>query len=354
MKKMKNISQDDASRSTVERAIESMKKSLTIRQLILCLSVLSAIPAQAETHWVSATLDNDFFVNEDNGYTNGIYVSLYDVYDDVIALPKPDAWVMPLAWSLSHENIGQAVNVYSFGQSLTTPSDLTLSNPPKDSLPYSGLISFTNTYVVVSPNYADKVSTTLGIVGPIALGKQTQKTIHKIISAQEPMGWDTQLENELVFQFSRGRTWRSWVSESNNMDVLTGIEGGLGTLKSEVGAGFMLRYGRNLNESFPTVLLTDTRASNPLAVNRGWFVYAGLKFDYTFNQIFTDGNTFRNSRSIDYDHNNNMFTSGLTYAWDEASLSFAINSPFSLNGRKNAREMDKLTRYGTLTFAWQL
>ncbi|RBP83435.1 lipid A deacylase LpxR family protein [Marinomonas rhizomae] len=325
-----------------------------MRQLMLCLSVFFVIPAYAESNWVSATLDNDFFVNEDNGYTNGIYVSLYDVYNNVAALPKPDAWVMPLSWSLPSKNTGQVVNVYSFGQSLTTPSDLTVANPSEDSLPYSGLISFTNTYIAIGPGYADKVSTTLGIVGPIALGKQTQKTIHKIISAQDPKGWDTQLENELVFHFSRGRTWRSWVSDSNNMDILTGLEAGVGTLKSDVGAGFMLRYGRNLNESFSTVLLSDMRASNPLAVNRGWFVYAGLKFDYTFNQIFTDGNTFRDSRSVDYDHNSNMFTSGLTYAWDDASLSFAINAPFSLNGRENAREMDKLTRYGTLTFAWQL
>jgi hypothetical protein len=49
-----------------------------------------------------------------------------------------------------------------------------------------------------------------------------------------------------------------------------------------------------------------------------------------------------------------MFTSGLSYSWGSGVLAFAINAPFTLNGDTNDRELDKLTRYGTLTFAWQI
>ena len=207
---------------------------------------------------------------------------------------------------------------------------------------------------MVGPRYADKVSTTLGSVGPLAMGEQTQKAVHKVISARTPRGWDTQLDNELVFELSRGRTWRSWVSNSNTIDVLSGAEMSVGTLRSAVSTGFMVRYGKNLEESFATVLLADSRTSNPIAVNQGWFVYMGVALNYTFNQIFTDGNTFHDSRSIDYDHRNNMLSSGLTYSWGESALSFAINSPFTIGGDDYDREMDKYTRYGTLTFAWQI
>lgn len=326
----------------------------TLKQSLFGLVLLFGMPAFAEVNWFSATLDNDFFVNEDNGYTNGIYVSFYDVNDKESSADLPDAWVKPLMWSMPSGSIETSVNIYSVGQTLNTPYDIEEVVPAEGTFPYSGLLSFTNTFIVVGPRYADKVSTTLGIVGPLAMGEQTQKAVHKAISARTPRGWDTQLDNELVFELSRGRTWRSWVSNSNTIDVLSGAEMSVGTLRSAVSTGFMVRYGKNLEESFATVLLADSRTSNPIAVNQGWFVYMGVALNYTFNQIFTDGNTFHDSRSIDYDHRNNMLSSGLTYSWGESALSFAINSPFTIGGDDYDREMDKFTRYGTLTFSRKL
>ncbi|ETI58763.1 lipid A deacylase LpxR family protein [Marinomonas profundimaris] len=308
----------------------------------------------AEDQWMSATLDNDFFVNEDNGYTNGINVSIYSIDDTPSFEPDPDVWVKPFMWSMPDTPALVTIKVNSIGQSLMTPSDLTVSHPPEGSLPYAGLLSYTNTYISIGPDHADRLSTTLGMVGPWALGKQTQKTIHKIIGAQDPKGWDTQLKNEPVFMISRSRTWRSWVSDSERMDLLLGASVDVGTIKSGVNAGAVLRYGQRMENSYASVLLSGSRISNPIAIDHGWFVFAGVLFNYDFNQIFMDGNTFRNSQSVDYDRSHNMFSSGLSYSWGESSLAFAINSPFSINGDERDREIDKFTRYGTLTFAWAL
>lgn len=333
----------------------SNNRTLVFKHYLLSFSLLFGSLAYADTNWFSATLDNDFFVNEDNGYTNGVYVSFYDVRGNPQSIREPDFWVRPLMWSMpTNQKVDSSVNVYSAGQTLTTPYDIEVAVPPEGAFPYAGLLSFTNTYIATTPSYADRVSTTLGVVGPIAMGEQTQKAVHKVISAKIPMGWDTQLENEVVFELSRGRTWRAWVADSGNADVLTGAEMSVGTLRSAVSTGFMLRYGKSLDDSFSTVLLAESRTSNPIAIRKGWFVFAGVELGYTFNQIFTDGNTFRESRSIDYDHNNNSFTTGLTYSWGDAALSFAINSPFGFSDDVHDREMDKFTRYGTLTFAWQI
>ncbi|MCW4627873.1 MULTISPECIES: lipid A deacylase LpxR family protein [Marinomonas] len=328
--------------------------TLVFKHYFLSISLLFGSSAYADTHWLSATLDNDFFVNEDNGYTNGIYVSYFDVNDSPDKAQQPGFMVRPLMWSMPSQHSRASVNIYSGGQTLTTPYDIEVEVPAEGTFPYSALLSFTNTYIAVMPDYADRVATTIGLVGPLAMGEQTQKAVHRVISAKNPRGWDTQLENEVVFELSRGRTWRSWVSDSGHTDLLTGAAMSVGTLRSSVSSGFMLRYGRSLDDSFSTVLLVDSRTSNPIAVSKGWFVFAGVELGYTFNQIFTDGNTFRDSRSIDYDHNNNMFTSGVTYSWGDSALSFAINSPFSFSSDEHDREMDKYTRYGTLTFAWQI
>jgi hypothetical protein len=332
----------------------NQKGLMRLRKYLLGFGLICVFPAYADVNWMSATLDNDFFVNEDNGYTNGIYVSYFEVNDTSESVQSPAFWVKPLLWSLPNRDLSTSINIYSGGQTLTTPYDIEEKVPAEGTFPYSALLSFTNTYIAIASDYADRVSTTLGVVGPIAMGEQTQKAVHRVISARNPKGWDTQLENEVVFQFSRGRTWRTWIADSGKVDFLTGVDSSVGTLRSEVSTGFMLRYGRNLEDSYATVLLAESRTSNPIAVNKGWFVFAGVEFAYTFNQIFTDGNTFRNSRSIDYEHGNNMFSSGLTYSWGDMALAFAINSPFTFNGDKDDREMDKFTRYGTVTFSWQI
>ncbi|MGO3740254.1 MAG: lipid A deacylase LpxR family protein [Marinomonas foliarum] len=325
-----------------------------VKYSLIGLSFLFGMSAHANQSWVSATLDNDFFVNEDNGYTNGLYVTFYDVNESGNDAHWPDFWVKPLMWTMSDAPAKTSANVYSVGQTLNTAEDLTLVNPPQGSFPYSAMISINNTYITTRDDHADSVSTTIGIVGPWALGKETQNAVHKVISAQDPKGWNTQLHNELVFELSRSRVWRSWVSEADTMDVLTGFDVSAGTLKSSTSTGIMFRYGRNLESSYASTLLAENRISNPAAINNGWFVYAGVKVGYTFNQIFTDGNTFRDSRSIDYDHNTSVFSTGVSYAWDDIAIAFAINSPFTINGDKHDREVDRFTRYGTMTFAWQI
>ncbi|BFM49076.1 lipid A deacylase LpxR family protein [Marinomonas sp. THO17] len=322
--------------------------------ILFVMGAFYALPLQAQVDLMSVTLDNDFFVNEDNGYTNGLFVSSYEVDDTPSSSADPNVLVKPFMWSMPNGFSLTRIKVHSISQTLMTPNDLTQTNPPEGTFPYAGLLTYTNTYISVSADHADKISTTLGVVGPLALGKQTQKAIHKIISAQDPKGWDTQLKNEPVFMISRSRNWRTWVSDDGKMDLLMGGGVSVGTIRSSVDTGVIWRYGSRMENSFASVLLSRDRISNPIAIDHGWFVFAGALFSYDFNQIIMDGNTFRDSRSIDYDHAISTFSTGLSYSWGETSLAFAINTPFSINGNDGDREIDKYLRYGTLTFAWTL
>lgn len=305
----------------------------------------------ANENFLSVTHDNDVFVGKDNGYTSGIYFSLYNVSGRL----NPSFLISPLLWSIPNGPIYKSINVNSVGQTLTTAEDITQDTPSETSLPYSGLLKYTSAYIAVGPYYADLVSTSLGIVGPAAKGRQTQNGFHKKIGVNEAQGWDTQLKNEVVFGFSRGRILRVFTTASNTLDLLVGGHVNFGTIGSGLSTSVMLRIGQNLNDSFATVLFANSRASNPTAFNRSWYVYAGLSSNYVYNQIYTDGNTFRDSRSINYDHNYNTFTTGITYSVGlHGALSFAFNSSFEENGTESSRQTQRLNRYGTFTFAWRI
>ena len=333
---------------------KAQRTILRLKQAVFGVLIFLSVSTYANESWVSATLDNDFFVNEDNGYTNGLFLSFYDIYDDPETIEEPDFWVKPLLWTLpSQDDVFAAINVYSFGQTLTTPYDISEVVPSDDTLPYSALVHLSNTYISIGPRYADRITTVLGVVGPAALGEETQKRVHQITGSQEPMGWDSQLNNELVFELSRGRTLRTWVSDNGKMDLLSISNISVGTIKSDIKTGLMFRYGEYLENSYASVLLSNARTSNPIAVKAGWFVYAGFGLGYTFNQIYADGNTFSDSRSIHYNHDQNLLTYGFSYTWGDASLAFAINSPVSFASTDKDHDVDELTRFGTLTFAWR-
>lgn len=307
--------------------------------------------SQAELKWFSATLDNDLFLNSDNGYTNGIFFSLYDTGAGA-KQPEPGILVKPLLWSIAGQQYSAAVNAYSIGQVMMTPEDITLKNPPEDSLPYSGVLFFNSTYLGVNEKYADKLSTTLGMVGPVSGTKWAQTIIHRIRGFEKPKGWGTQLHNEPVFQIARGRAWRALKSKGNHLDLILNLDGAIGNLSSYIETGATLRIGSGLDHSYASVLLNTARTSNPIALNDSWYFYAGLTASYIFNQIYTDGNTFRNSRSIDYDHQRLGFNAGLAFAFKRLSVSMGFTDQDIFDN--NAGDpINDLTQYGTVTIAWR-
>lgn len=327
---------------------------MTIYKLIrkialLTISLLACNSLLAEADYISITMDNDVFVGSDDGYTNGMYYSWYYVAKQPNTLPEPSALVKPLRWSLPDERPAAAVNAYSLGQAMVTPADITTENPDPNDLPYAGLLALTNSYLMIYDNYTDKISTTIGIVGPESGAAATQKFVHEVIDSDKPRGWDSQLDNEVVFQFSRARIWRNWVSESGNIDVLTAADISIGTLESFVGGGVMIRTGSGLERSYPSPVFIHSRTTNPLAISGGWFAYLGIGGNYFANQIFTDGNTFRDSPSVELDRTQIGGAAGFSYSWDRLSVTLAVEDLTLFE-----EQLEGITRFGTFTMAWRM
>lgn len=312
----------------------------------IAIAILS-IPGKAlAVDAVTFTLDNDLFIASDDGYTNGIYGSWY-YYGFADQQPEISWLVQPLKWSLRNKQGEFAVSAYSIGQSIFTPEDILRTNPDPDDIPYAGLLFISNTHVVSHGTYADSISTIVGVIGPISGAERMQKFFHRLTDSELAQGWGSQLENEVIFKFTRGRSWRNWVSENGRYDVLSGANIGIGTLESSINAGVTFRYGNQLSMSHVSGSFILNRTSNFIAVNNGWFAYLMIGTRLVANQINFDGNTFRDSRSVKLDHTHLALTSGLAYSWGDISATLAY-ADYSFTDNEHSN----LSRLGTLTIAW--
>jgi lipid A 3-O-deacylase len=319
----------------------------------LVSALASSGSALAEVEWISFTGDNDSFIGNDNGYTNGLFVSWYDTPEGKKA--EPGFLARAMLWSLpDSSSYTTDFNIGTVGQTMTTPDDIEQDPPilPPDSLPYGGLLFYTDTLLRVQETHADRIAVTIGVVGEYSFAEESQKFVHKIIDSDEPCCWDTQLDDEIVFQLSRGRVWKTWVSDSGNADFLLAADADLGNLSSSVGTGVMIRYGAELRQSYAMALLGQSRTTNPIATQGGWYVFAGARASYLANHIFLDGSKSYDDdyEEIDYDPERVSVSAGLAYSWKKVSATFAMNNLNVLNDSDGDEEFSK---YGTLTVAWK-
>lgn len=316
--------------------------------LLLGCSTL-AHQAHAEIDWVSLIWHNDIFAHRDGGgYTNGVYISWYDISNEGEEILSPPLLTRSLLWMLDSDP-QFTYSAYTLGQAMVTPKDISQVKPDPADAPYAGLLFLRSAYISVHENYADTVSTTIGVLGPASGAEKTQTFIHKITGSTEPQGWDSQLGNEPVGQIARTRIWRFSRDDHAPIDALITLNGALGNLESSVGSSFMLRVGSGLKKSFSSAAMITGRISNPMAIDGGWYLYVGATVDYVHNQIFVNGNTFRISPSASLKHEQRSLVAGMTYAWKDFSVAVAYQDGTSLDINTTARQT-----FGAITLGWRL
>ena len=160
---------------------------------------------------MTVTVENDVFTGSDNNYTNGIGATWssneINTYDD-------DRFVHEWAkfWSFLPfvgDDGYQTYAAWSVAQEMYTPDDIKVPNPPEDDQPYAGVLYLDNVLYARRDGTEHAWSLKVGVVGPASQAEDTQKWFHRVIGADKPKGWDTQLPNEPARQ--RGLLGRSSV-----------------------------------------------------------------------------------------------------------------------------------------------
>lgn len=268
-------------------------------------SLAPAPPARADfldaCESFSILIENDVFVGTDRHYTNGFRASCLSAEGK---LPAYGEWLgrnLPILAENGAKRIGFAV-----GQNMYTPEDISIATPQPADRPWAGWLYGEVSIVSETRERLDSAALSVGVIGPWSGAEWTQKRWHEMIRAQNPKGWDNQLDNEPAVNLTLDRQWR-YLALPNllglNADVTPHVGGALGNVFTHAAAGATFRFGKDLVDDFggpPRI-----RPSLPGAAHFtphdgfGWYVFAGAEGRAVARNIFLDGNTFGAGPSVD-------------------------------------------------------
>ncbi len=249
---------------------------------------------------LSLAIENDTLGGTDRYYTNGLQIAWRSPSAD---LPSALAWLdRQLAFLQGPGTLRWGIAI---GQSIYTPEDTQRRNPDPTDRPYAGYLYGALSLNRVTAESLSVLELQAGLVGPSAGGKFVQNGFHSVIGVDPARGWDYQLADEPVFGIVLDRKWRVALGGDERLgaELLPSATVSLGTAQTYAGAGALLRVGRNLAADFGPPRIRPALAGSsffqPRGDDFGWYVFGGVEGRAVARDIFLDGNTWADSRSVD-------------------------------------------------------
>jgi hypothetical protein len=272
---------------------------------LLAPGLLAPNPARAQDPYgtFAISLENDAFSRTDRNYTNGLQLAWRSPSADP---PSWLAWINRIAAPFFPRD-GAPRWGLALGQTIYTPSNTQATNPAPRDRPYAGWLYGAFTVSSESPTSYAAFEIALGVVGPSALGEQVQNGFHDLISDNPARGWDYQLKDEPGVLISVERKWRYNLSLFGDphglaFGVIPTLGANLGNVNTAAQAGLLVRFGQDLLADFgPPRIRPALAGSSFFEPTRpfSWYLFAGANGSAVAQDIFLDGNTWRDSRSVD-------------------------------------------------------
>lgn len=242
----------------------------------------------------------------DQAYSNGIKLSYVYARDQV---PK---WAPMSLVESNYIKKELARSKANFGVSLNhqiyTPNNTDSSAFIRNDRPYAAWLNVAFSLHLKTKDWSQTLETSLGVVGPAALGEPVQNNFHRLIGTSTANGWAHQLPNEPAVQINYQR--RLQFFEMRNrfgpyFDAIPMFGGGLGNVFIGAHVGMLARLGINLPDDFgparPSGGESDSFVSPnapPDDLKSSYYLFAGARGNAIARNLFLDGSTFRNSHHV--------------------------------------------------------
>lgn len=260
--------------------------------------------------------ENDLFIGTDSQYTNGTKLSW--VSPDVSEFVQTR---FPVLTKFIDREIGILSNDYdvknvsfSIGQNMYTPEDIVTTELVENDRPYAAWLYLGAGFHAKNDRVQDTLEIQVGVVGPAALGKEIQDLVHDFRGFDRANGWRNQIGNEPGLNIVGERRVRLEPDNTGMGWEADAIANGgfvLGNVNSYLNLGLEGRVGYNLPQDFgtthirpggetniPVLKLSERFEGYRAEQDYGFLLFASVEGRAVGQDIFVDGNTFRDSHSV--------------------------------------------------------
>ena len=294
---------------------------------------------------LSLTIENDLFADVDRHYTHGTRLSWLSPETELPSWVELWADRMPLFASDGVKRLS-----FVFGQDIFTPDDITRSNLIQDDRPYAGWLYGSVGVVSDTGSRLDNLELTLGIVGPAALSRHSQRVVHEIIGADRPEGWSNQLHNEPGLVLTYERKWRSQRPLRDNglaTDFTPYVGGSLGNVFTHASVGMMGRIGFDLPADYGPPRIRPSLPGSDFfqpGSGLGGYLFVGVESRYVARNIFLDGNSFRSSHQVKRKPVVGDIQMGAAFIWGQVRFAYThVFRSREFEGQNSADQFGALT-----------
>ena len=264
---------------------------------------------------VSFYTENDkYFAGTDRNYTNGFKLSFLSTdLQSLTADPVPPA-LQRLARAIGglvppgrDYKLGLAL-----GQNIYTPADTAATAYLPHDRPYAAWLYASAAFQIYraprvfasgwrAVGRLDVFEFSAGLIGPGALGQQTQNGFHTLIGADHANGWPNQIHNEPGLELAYERKYRfatPHAREGWGADLIPHAGATLGNIFAFANAGAEVRAGWRLPADFGTNLIRPSGDSNSRRPDWSCFMFSAVDGRAVARDATLQGNLFCSSASI--------------------------------------------------------
>lgn len=317
-----------------------------VAAISLVLTSLLPTVAQADDSVLTIKLENDGMASSDDGhFTSGFELNW--AFE-----PEAKSWIQRLATAMPDSIIGSAdMAAFRLVHQIYTPNNIEERALIENDRPYAGIVygglSLYEDVPVGNWRQATDLHLDIGLVGPSSLADSIQREVHRITDSDRPNGWDNQLGDEAIVNVTMGRQW--WQSSpfiGKQFAHGPSVSAALGNLYTYASAGYSIRWGDEA-PGIPT--LTPNPGSRHYMTGKEgwqWYLFASVEGYYMAQNLTLDGNTFRDSHSVDRKEWVGDVSAGLALAWEDWQVTYAaVQRSREFDGQE---EQDK---FGALTLS---
>lgn len=291
---------------------------------------------------ITFQIENDVIAGTDRNYTNGGRLTYLS--------PEvtPEHWSGRAAAALPTFGYGDKVRYsFSLGQSMFTPEDTGEETLIVGDRPYAAWLYGRAAVLfyddarddagdLVSTGQLQTLAVDLGIVGPWALGEEVQNNFHNLIGVEEAEGWANQIENEPGIMISYESAWRNALQFPSfgdfGVEFMPHLGVTLGNVMTYGAVGGSARIGFNLPDDFGPPRIQPSLPGSGFfrpSDGVGFYFFGGVESRAVARNIFLDGNSFRDSHSIDRNYfvGDAQFGAAVTYGDVRLTLAQVLRSP---------------------------